>query len=55
VTRLVHVHNLPALDKPLEFIVQALVAEEAARGTDISCKLMETIELWARERNFSSV
>src|ERR1700752_4934877 len=47
---LLHVYFRPALDKPPEVIVQALVVEETARGTGVGRRLMETAELWAVER-----
>jgi GNAT superfamily N-acetyltransferase len=52
---LLHLYVRPALDKPPEVIVQALVVEETARGTGVGRKLMETAERWAKERAFDSV
>ena len=50
-----HLYVRPALDKPPEVVVQALVVDEAARGTGVGRNLMETAELWAAERGFTSV
>ena len=51
----VHMYCRPALEKPPETIVQALVVDEASRGHGIGRHLMQTAEDWARERGFTSI
>ena len=52
---LVHVYERAALEKPVEAVVQALIVEEAARGSGLGSKLMQNAECWARERGLTSV
>lgn len=52
---LLHLYARPALDKPPEVIVQALVVDEATRGTGVGRKLMEIAEQWADAQGFTSV
>ena len=52
---LLHLYVRPALDKPPEVIVQALVVDEAARGRGVGRMLMEVAERWAGQRGFMSV
>lgn len=51
----IHLYARPALDKPPEAIVQALVVHEAARGNGLGRKLMEAAEQWAEARQSASV
>jgi GNAT superfamily N-acetyltransferase len=55
VIALLHVFARPALDKPPQAIVQALVVAEVARGSGAGRRLMETAERWAGQRGFTSV
>lgn len=55
VTALCHIYARPALDKPPEAIVQALVVDRASRGTGIGKVMMAAAEAWARDRGFTSV
>jgi GNAT superfamily N-acetyltransferase len=50
-----HAFIRPALEKPPEAIVQALVVDEKCRKTGIGKRLMAFAERWALERGFSSV
>jgi GNAT superfamily N-acetyltransferase len=52
---LLHLYARPALDKPPEVIVQALVVDEAARGKGVGRMLMEVAERWAGQQGFMSV
>jgi GNAT superfamily N-acetyltransferase len=52
---LCHVYARPALDKPPEAIVQALVVDQAARGGGVGKALMAAAEAWAGERGYNSV
>lgn len=52
---LLHVFARPALEKPPEAVVQALVIEEGDRGTGVGRVLMEAAESWARAQGFASV
>ncbi len=55
VVGLLHVFERPALEKPCEAVVQALVVDVRARGGGIGRALMETAEAWARARSLGSV
>lgn len=55
VAGLLHVFARPALEKPPEAVVQALVVDAAARGTGLGRLLMEAAERWAAEQGFASV
>jgi GNAT superfamily N-acetyltransferase len=55
VIALCHVYVRPALDKPPEAIVQALVVDRACRGNGVGKIMMAAAEMWAAERGFSSV
>jgi GNAT superfamily N-acetyltransferase len=55
VIALCHVYARPALDKPVEAIVQALVVDQTSRGTGVGKTLMMAAETWARDRGFTSV
>jgi GNAT superfamily N-acetyltransferase len=52
---LLHVYARPALDKPPEAIVQALVVDADARNGGIGRRLMVAAETWARAQGFASV
>ena len=47
--------HAPALDKPPEIIVQALVVDDAARGSGVGRMLTEEAEGYARRHGFTSV
>jgi GNAT superfamily N-acetyltransferase len=52
---LFHIFARPALDKPPEAVVQALVVDASARQSGVGKALMETAESWASQRGFRSV
>ena len=52
---LVHLYVRPALDKPPEVVVQAIVVDAAYRGRGIGKILMSAAESWASERGYNSV
>ena len=52
---LVHLYVRPALDKPPEVIVQAIVIDAAYRGRGVGKILMAAAESWASERGYNSV
>jgi GNAT superfamily N-acetyltransferase len=55
VVALCHVYVRPALDKPPEAIVQALVVDHASRGSGVGKIMMAAAETWAKDRGFTSV
>jgi GNAT superfamily N-acetyltransferase len=55
VIALCHVYARPALDKPPEAVVQALVVDQAARGVGVGKLMMAAAEAWAEDRGFRSV
>jgi ribosomal protein S18 acetylase RimI-like enzyme len=55
VAGLMHVFVRPALEKPCEAVVQALVVDEALRGQGIGRALMCEAEAWAAGRGLGSV
>lgn len=55
VVGLLHVFARPALEKPPEAVVQALVVDDAARGAGLGRLLMQAAERWAAEQGFASV
>ena len=55
VVGLMHLYVRPALDKPVEAIVQALIVDSRHRGKSIGEALMQAAESWARERHLASV
>jgi N-acetylglutamate synthase-like GNAT family acetyltransferase len=52
---LMHVFVRPALEKPCEALVQALVVDERMRGRGIGLALMHEAEAWAAARGLPSV
>ena len=52
---LLHIYARPALDKPPEAVVQALVVDASARPSGVGKALMATAENWANQRGFRSV
>jgi GNAT superfamily N-acetyltransferase len=52
---LMHVFVRPALEKPCEAVVQALVVDETCRGRGIGQALMREAEAWAATRGLESV
>ncbi len=52
---LVHAFERPALEKPFEVIVQALVVDKDAQGTGVGRALMSAVEDWAHARGIKSV
>lgn len=55
VVAFVHIFYRPALEKPPEAVVQALVVDEKLRGAGIGRRLMDEAEKWAGELSFESV
>jgi len=55
VIALCHAYARPALDKPPEVIVQALVVDQASQGSGAGKIMMATAEAWAMDRGFTSV
>jgi GNAT superfamily N-acetyltransferase len=55
VVGLLHAFFRPALDKPPEVMVQALVIEASQRSRGVGEALMHVAEGWARERGCTSV
>ncbi|HTR84445.1 MAG TPA: GNAT family N-acetyltransferase [Reyranella sp.] len=51
---LLHVFERPALDKPCDAVVQALVVDNKVRGHGIGEALMRAAEAWAAERHLDS-
>jgi GNAT superfamily N-acetyltransferase len=55
VIALCHVYARPALDKPPEAVVQALVVDRAYRDRGVGRDMMMMVETWARNHGFRSV
>jgi ribosomal protein S18 acetylase RimI-like enzyme len=55
VVGLLHMFRRPALEKPLEAVVQSLVVDAAQRGHGVGAALMRDAEAWAQERGLASV
>lgn len=54
VVGLMHVFERPALEKPCEAVVQAIVVDSECRGSGIGEALMREAEDWAADRNLRS-
>lgn len=50
-----HIYARPALDKPPEVVVQALVVDQSRRGRGIGSRMMDAVEDWSVARKFTSV
>ena len=55
VVALLHAYARPAIDKPPEAVVQALVVDATQRGKGVGAAMMRSAEAWARRRGFTSV
>jgi GNAT superfamily N-acetyltransferase len=55
VIALCHLFVRPALDKPPEVVVQALVVDLTVRNTGVGKIMMAAAEAWAEDRGFRSV
>jgi len=55
VAGLMHVFVRPALEKPCEAVVQALVVDETLRGRGMGLALMQDAEAWTAARGLTSV
>jgi predicted N-acetyltransferase YhbS len=55
VVGLVHVFERPALEKPCEAVVQAIVVDDTMRGRGIGKAMMDAAESWAKSRGLGSV
>jgi ribosomal protein S18 acetylase RimI-like enzyme len=55
VVGVLHVFERPALEKPCEAIVQALVVDSEARSSGVGEVLMREAEAWASDRKLPSV
>jgi GNAT superfamily N-acetyltransferase len=55
VVGLLHVYERPALEKPCEAVVQAMVVDAPQRGRGVGTALMQHAEAWARQRGLGSV
>jgi GNAT superfamily N-acetyltransferase len=55
IVALCHVYARPALDKPPEAVVQALVVDETRRGGGVGKLMMDAAERWAVEQGFDAI
>jgi GNAT superfamily N-acetyltransferase len=55
VVGVLHVFERPALEKPCEAVVQALVVDSEARSSGVGEALMREAEVWAQSRKLPSV
>lgn len=55
VTGFCHVYARPALEKPHEAILQAMVVDEAARRVGIGKAFIKSAEAWAKEQGMQSI
>ena len=54
VAGILHVFERPALEKPCEAVIQALVVDERRRSAGVGEALMREAEAWALQRKLSS-
>jgi HAD superfamily hydrolase (TIGR01509 family) len=55
IVALCHVYARPALDKPPEAVVQALIVDQGFRGKGVGKSMMSAAERWAADQGFASV
>ena len=55
VVGVLHMFERPALEKPCELMVQALVVDSEARSSGVGETLMREAEAWAQDRKLPSV
>ena len=55
IVALCHTFARPALNKPPEAVVQALVVDQAFRGSGVGKVMMAAAETWAADLGFTSV
>lgn len=55
VVGILHMFERPALEKPCEAVVQALVVDSEARSSGVGEALMREVEAWAQSRKLPSV
>jgi GNAT superfamily N-acetyltransferase len=55
IVALLHMYARPALDKPPEAVVQALVVDQTCRGSGVGRAMMAAVERWASDRGFRSI
>jgi GNAT superfamily N-acetyltransferase len=55
VVGLLHAFVRPALEKPCEAVVQAIVVDSGSRGCGVGKALMSAAETWARSKHLNSV
>ena len=55
VVGVLHMFERPALEKPCEAVVQALVVDSEARSSGVGETLMREAEAWAQNRKLPSV
>lgn len=55
VVGVLHMFERPALEKPCEAVVQALVVDSEARSSGVGEALMHEAEAWAQQRKLPSV
>lgn len=55
IVALCHMYARPALDKPPEAVVQALVVDQVLRGSGVGKRMMAAAESWAADHGFRSV
>jgi len=50
-----HMFDRPAIEKPREAVVQALIVTESRRGKGFGRAMMEWVETWAHDRGLGSI
>ena len=50
-----HAFERPALEKPTEIVVQAMVVEKTLRKSGVGARLMMQTERWAQDRGHASI